>query len=73
MKIKAKEIRPGMTTVCDMGYGAHTHDEPCTVTAAYSGKSLFKQPVIKVDVTRPNGEAVRLADFDPDDVVEVQL
>lgn len=69
--LKASEVKVGQRIVLDMGYGAHSMDEKCTVVTIQSGKSLFGDPVIRFRVQRPCGELINVVDHKPDDKVEV--
>jgi hypothetical protein len=68
---KASELKPGQRIVLDMGYGAHSMDETCTITTVQQTLSLFKDPVVRLQVRRPGGELIHVNDFRPDEKIGV--
>jgi hypothetical protein len=69
--MKASEIKVGTKLVLDMGYGAHSMNETCTVVAVRSTTSFFGKPVIRMMAKRLNGELTQVFDHEPDMVVTV--
>lgn len=68
LNVPASEIVVNDKIELDMGYGAHSLDEVCTVVEANPGLSLFKNPVIRFKVRRPNGQMINVIDHFPQDV-----
>ena len=68
--MKASELRPGMRITLDMGWG-HPMDEVCTILTSDQGVDLFGDPCIKITVRRYNGERIEIANFNPNNEVDV--
>ena len=69
--MKASELKPGHHITLDMGYGAHSMDETCTITTVQTTQSLFGDTVIRLQVRRPHGELIHVNDFLPDEELDV--
>ena len=69
--LKAKDLTVGMQLVLDMGYGAHSMDEICTVVSVKQGKNLFNDDVVQIKAQLHTGDVINVCDFQPDEKLEI--
>lgn len=71
LTILASDIRVNDRIELDIGYDGREHQAVCLVLSTTVARTLFGDPCIRVTVKLPSGEQMNVADFHPDDKVEV--